>query len=225
VLRRNLSTGATVVLADRYDGKHFNGPNDVTSDAQGRIYFTDTRYRGDESLELPHAFYRIDPNGKLTRLATDLVRPNGIEVSPDGRRLYVFESNNNAPINPKGPATDKFGVVGGAVIAYDLDKAGNISNGRVFFRSDPGMAADGSAMDTEGNLYLAQHNGNPDAPKCDIVVLSPSGKVLGHLPVPGKGLTTNLAFGRGVDRHSLYVTTGAPWGLYRIQTVKVGHYF
>jgi len=226
VLRRNLTTGKTVVLADSFEGKRFNGPNDVTSDAKGRIYFTDARYGGDEPWTgLPHAFYRIDPDGKVTRLAMDIFRPNGIEVSADGKRLYVAACNSTMlPINPNGPAKDKFGFVNGGIVVYDLDKAGNVSNGREFFRADD-IGVDGTAMDTDGNLYVAMHNGNPGAPKSDIVVISPAGKVLQHLSTPpGNGLTTNLGFGRGADSHSLYVTTSFPWELYRIQTVKQGFY-
>jgi len=128
------------------------------------------------------------------------------------------------PINPNGPAKDKFGFVNGGIAVYDLDKNGNVSNGREFFRAD-NIGVDGTAMDTDGNLYVAMHNGNPGAPKSDIAVISPAGVVLQHLPTPpGNGLTTNLAFGRGADSHSLYVSTSFPWGLYRIQTVKQGFY-
>jgi len=227
ILRRNLTTGKTTVLAKTYEGKRFNGPNDVTSDNQGRIYFTDTRYGGNEPMDLPHAFYRIDPNGKLTRLAMDIFRPNGIEISPDNRHLYVMAFNlKGLPVNPNGPAVDKFGLTSGGVVVYDLDKAGNVSNGRVFFRCEEGFGVDGTAMDSKGNLYLAQHNGNFGDPKSDIAVLSPSGKVLQHIPPPpGALLTTNLAFGRGVDGHTLYVTSGGPTpGLFRIQTVAVGYF-
>jgi len=225
IVRRNLSTGAVKVLADRYEGKRFNGPNDLTSDAMGRIYFTDARYRGDEPMEMPHAVYRIDPEGKVVRIGSEVFRPNGIEVSRDGKTLYVIVCNNTMlPTNPLGPK-DKYGIVNGGVIAYSLDKKGNPSDGRVFFRAPDDLGADGATVDAEGNLYLALHNGNPASPKADIVVLNPSGKVIEHLPVPGVGLTTNLAFGRGADKNTLYVTTGAPWRLFRIDTVKQGHYW
>ena len=93
ILRRNLTTGATTVIASSYQGKRLNSPNDVTSDARGSIYFTDARYFGNEPIELPNAVYRVDPDGKITQLSTDIYRPNGIEVSPDGRLLYVAASN------------------------------------------------------------------------------------------------------------------------------------
>ena len=115
VMRRKLATGAMSVVADRYQGKRFNGPNDLTSDGKGRVYFTDARYGGSEPMELPNAVYRVDPDGKVTQLSTDIFRPNGIEVSPDGKRLYVAAANaKHLPTNPNGPAADKFGIALGA---------------------------------------------------------------------------------------------------------------
>ena len=225
VVRRNLSTGAMSVLADNYHGKHFNGPNDLTSDAKGRVYFTDARYTGTEPMELPNAVYRVDPDGKVTQLSTDIFRPNGIEVSPEGKRLYVAAANAKPlPTNPKGPDVDKFGIALGGVVVYDLDSGGNISNGGVFFRNDE-LLVDGMTMDRQGNLYLAMHNGNAKAPGKGIVVLNPEGRIVEHFPVPSEGLTTNLGFGRGTDAGSLYVITAFPIRLYRIKTVREGHYF
>ncbi len=225
VMRRNLATGAISVVADRYQGKHLIGPNDITSDAKGWVYFTDARYGGTEPMELPNAVYRADPDGKVTQLSTDIIRPNGIEVSPDGKRLYVAAANNKAlPANPNGPAVDKFGIVLGGVLVYDLDPGGSISNGRLFYRNDE-LMVDGMTMDRQGNLYLAMHNGNAKAPGRGILVLNPAGEVLERIPVPSEGLTTQLGFGRGPDAGSLYVTTAFPIRLYRIKTVREGHYF
>jgi gluconolactonase len=70
ILRRNLTTSATTVVASSYQGKRLNSPNDVTSDARGRIYFTDARYFGSEPIELPNAVYRIDPDGRITQIST-----------------------------------------------------------------------------------------------------------------------------------------------------------
>ena len=227
VLRRNLATGATTVLANSYQGKKLTAPNDATSDAQGRIYFTDARYISMDPMELPNAVYRIDPDGKITQIISDLFRPNGIEVSPDGKRLYVADNGSRQlPINPNGPAKDRFPISdgGGGVVAYDLDGNGNISNGRMILsRTD--IAPDGMAMDTDGNLYVAMHNGNPKDPKADIVVLNPAGEVIDQLTPPPGVLSTQLGFGRGADAGTLYMTQALPWGLYRIKTVRRGHYF
>jgi gluconolactonase len=215
IVRRNLATGELSVVADSYQGRRFNSPNDVTSDAQGRIYFTDARFFGTEPMELPNTVYRVDPGGRITELKTGLERPNGIEGSPDGRRLYVATTNlARFPRSAHGPEKDAFGIVGGGVIAFDLDANGEISNGRVVFR-----------MDTNGNLYIAMHNGNPKAPKSDIAVINPSGKELARIPLPNNALATNLGFGRGTDASSLYANAALPWRLYRLRTVRRGHYF
>jgi gluconolactonase len=225
VLRRNLATGKTSVVANAYRGKRLNSPVDVTSDARGRIYFTDARYGGAEPMELPNAVYRVDPDGKIAQLAADLLRPNGVEVSPDGARLYVSVSNiARLPPNPNGPAQDRFGLTMGGVIVYDLDAGGNIANGRVFYRRDD-LVTDGMAMDSDGNLYVAMHNANPRDPKGDIVALDPSGALLERLPPPAGALPTNLGFGRGADAGTLYMTTALPWRLFRLKTVRRGHYF
>jgi len=225
IVRRNLATGATTLLADAYDGKRLVGPNDVTSDAQGRIYFTDARYGGNEPMELPNAVYRIDPDGKIVQLGTDVFRPNGIEVSPDGRRLYVSAFNSaRLRTNPSGPAADKFGLTMGGVVAYDLDSAGNISNGRLFYRNDE-LGVDGMTLDTDGNLYLALHNGNPQDPKGHVAVLDRNGKEIARMDLPEKFIPSNLGFGRGDDAGTLYMTTAFKWRLYSIPTTRHGHYF
>lgn len=227
IMRRNLATGATTVVANSYQGKRLNSPNDVTSDAQGKVYFTDARYISMDPMELPNAVYRVDPDGRITQIINDLWRPNGVEVSPDGRRLYVANSGSmTLPINPNGPAKDRFGVTGGGggLIAYDLDANGNVSNGRLILRNME-VSPDGMAMDTDGNLYVAMHNGNPKDPKSDVVVLNPAGNVIERLPLPNNALSTNLGFGRGADAGTLYATSALPWRLWRIKTVRRGHYF
>ncbi|MGZ5805217.1 MAG: SMP-30/gluconolactonase/LRE family protein [Xanthobacteraceae bacterium] len=193
---------------------------------EGRIYFTDARFGQAEEPELPNSVYRLDPDGKVTRISLDLQRPNGIEVSPDGKRLYVADTiADRFKANPHGPATDKFGITRGGVVVYDLAADGGISNGRLFWRSEVALA-DGMAMDTDGNLYVALH----DNPARQIVALDPGGRVIQEFPLPDVGpapaigLTTQLGFGRGDDAGTLYLTTGAPWGLYRIKTTKKGFY-
>ena len=226
VVRHNLSTGVTQKLAESYQDKWLVSPNDVTSDALGRIYFTDARYFGHETIELPNAVYRIDPDGTLTQLAADILRPNGIEVSPDSKRLYVAACNVAAlPKNPVGPAQDRFGLVGGGIVAYDLDGAGNVSRGRVFYRHPELPCIDGMAMDRDGNLYAAAHNGRQQPLKAEILVLNSLGEVFRKIPPPEGVRVSNLGFGRGRDADSLYATTLFQWRLYRTRTVRRGHYF
>ncbi|MCC6778546.1 MAG: SMP-30/gluconolactonase/LRE family protein [Hyphomicrobiales bacterium] len=182
VARQDLKTSEVKVMADAYRGKRLNGPNDLTSDAQGRIYFTDALYAAQDAMELPNAVYRLDRDGTLTQISTDLLRPNGIEVSPDGKTLFVAACNAAAlRTNPNGPASDKFGIEVGGVVAYDLAD-GKISNGRLIYQHE--ICADGMAMDSDGNLYLAQHNGNRQAPKSEIAVIDRTGKLLEQFPSP-----------------------------------------
>lgn len=225
VVRRNLSSGVMTVLAESYEGKRLNGPNDVTSDGQGRVYFTDARYFGDEPIELPNAIYRIDTDGRLTRLAMDIYRPNGIEVSPDGKRLYVAASNlvGRLVSNPLGPE-DRFGLTLGGVVAYDLNAKGDVSNGRLFYRNDA-LLTDGMAMDVDGNLYVAAHNSNREPARGEIVVLSPTGQVLQTIVAPDGVRPTNLGFGRREWSASLFVTNLFEWRLFEIKTNRRGHSF
>lgn len=226
IVRRNLKTGATAIVVNSYQGQRLNGPNDVTSDARGRIYFTDARYFGAEPMVLPNAIYRVDPDGRVERLSAEIYRPNGIEVAPDGRRLYVSASNLKERLasNPAGPLEDKFGLTLGGVVAFELDGSGNIANGRVFYRRDD-LLTDGMAMDADGNLYVAAHNSNRQPPRSEIVVLSPQGQVLATISAPAGARVSNLGFGRGDDASSLYATNLFQWRLFRIRTRRLGHYF
>ena len=225
VIRRSMRTGAIKVLADSYQGKRLIGTNDVTSDAAGRIYFTDARYTDRGPIELPNAIYRVDPDGKITQISTDIYRPNGIEVSPDGRRLYVAATNHaGLEKNPNGPEKDAFGITGGGLVRYDLDASGNISNGRVIYRDDT-IFGDSMAMDVDGNLYATFHNSNPKDPKGYIVVIDPEGRVIERITTPERSLPTNVGFGRGTDENSLYLTNLGEWRLWRIQTVRRGLYW
>ena len=89
--------GTIRVLADGWKGKRFNSPNDLTIDTKGRIYFTDPRYVGDEKREIDtESVYRVDPDGTVTQIITDVQKPNGIILSPDMKTLYLVDHN------PKG---------------------------------------------------------------------------------------------------------------------------
>lgn len=204
VTRTDLRTGTIEVLADNYQGKPFVGPNDVTIDSRGRLYFTDLT---------GGAVYRIDGPGKLARIlaAPDVQRPNGIQVSPDDRRLYVIEAN---------------GAEGGArmVRAYDLGPDGTVSNMRVHYNFYPGRSGDGMSIDTQGNLYVSagmnQLRGTSEtlATKTGVYVISPQGTLLKFIPIP-EDFITNNAFG-GPDMKTLYVTAGKT--LYKVRTEIAG---
>jgi len=204
VTRTDLKSGKMEVLADRYEGKALVGPNDVTIDGKGRLYFTD----------LPGgAVYRIDAPGKIARIlaAPDIQRPNGIQVSPDDRTLYLIEANQAA---------------GGArmIRAYDLQADGTVRNMRVHYNFYPGRSADGMSIDTQGNLYASagmnQLRGSSETldNKTGVYVISPQGKLLKFIPIP-EDFITNNAFG-GPDMKTLYITAGKT--LYKVRTDIAG---
>jgi gluconolactonase len=204
VTRTDLKTGKVEILADKYAGKPLSGPNDVTIDAKGRLYFTDST---------GGAVYRIDAPGKIARIlaAPDIQRPNGIQISPDDRTLYIVEAN---------------GAQGGArmIRAYDLLPDGTPRNMRVLYNFYPGRSADGMSIDTQGNLYAAAglHRTRSTAEtldtKCGVYVISPQGKLLKFIPVP-EDFITNTAFG-GPDRKTLYITAGKT--LYKVRNDIAG---
>ena len=192
VTRTDLKTGRIEVLADNYEGQPLQGPNDVTIDGRGRLYFTDMA---------GVAVYRIDAPGKLARIlaAPEIQRPNGIQISPDDRKLYLIEANQ---------------AQGGArmIRAYDLQPDGTVRNMRVHYNFYPGRSADGMSIDTQGNLYasagLNQLRGTSETldTKAGVYVISPKGTLLKFIPIP-EDLITNNAFG-GADMKTLYVTAG-----------------
>ncbi len=180
------------------------GPNDVTIDGKGRLYFTDGP---------GVAVYRIDAPGKLTRIlsAPDIQRPNGIQISPDDTKLYLVEANQ---------------VQGGArlIRSYDLQPDGTVRNMRVLYDFHAGRSADGMSIDTQGNLYasagLHARRGTAETldTKTGVYVISPEGKLLKFIPIP-EDFITNNAFG-GPDMKTLYVTAGKT--LYKVRTDIAG---
>jgi len=204
VTRTDLRTGKLEVLADNGQGVSLQGPNDVTIDGKGRLYFTDMAGA---------AVYRIDAPGKIARLlaAPEIQRPNGIQVSPDDKTLYLVEAN---------------GAQGGArmIRAYDLQPEGTVRNMRVHYNFCPGRSADGMSIDTQGNLYasagLHRLRGTSETldTQCGVHVISPQGKRIKFIPIPEDTITNN-AFG-GPDMKTLYVTAGKT--LYKLRTEVAG---
>lgn len=204
ITRTDLRTGTVEVLADAYQGKPFVGPNDVTIDGKGRLYFTDLT---------GGAVYRIDGPGQLARIlaAPDIQRPNGIQISPDDTRLYLIEAN---------------GAAGGArmIRAYDLRADGTVANMRVHYNFYPGRSADGMSIDVQGNLYASagmnQLRGTSETldTKTGVYVISPQGTLLKFIPIQ-EDFITNNAFG-GPDMKTLYVTAGKT--LYKVRTEIAG---
>jgi gluconolactonase len=207
ITRTDLHTGKMEILADSYQGMPLKSPNDVTIDGKGQLYFTDIN---------DVAVYRIDASGKLTRIlaAPDIQRPNGIQISPDDKKLYLVESNR-----AKGGAR--------MIRSYDLQPDGTVRNMKVYHNFYPGRSADGMSIDTQGNIYASAGTSHPRGPdsagnissetldtKTGIYVISPQGKLLKFIQVPEDTLTNN-AFG-GADMKTLYITAGKT--LYKVRT-------
>ena len=196
VTRTDLRTGAIEVLATSYEGTPLRGPNDVTLDKRGRIYFTDLG---------GSAVYRIDTNGTLTRIlaSAEVQRPNGIQISPDDSKLYVADS-----FPPPGNTR--------RIHVFDLAGDGSVRNGRVLYDFGTVRGADGMSIDVEGNLYAAAGSGATK--NTGIHVISPQGQLIKVMPIPEDPITNN-AFG-GADMKTLYVTAGKT--LYRLRTDVAG---
>jgi len=197
--------GAVTVLADRFEGKRFNSPNDLTVKKNGDVYFTDptglSRNYPADAKDIPtpelgfNGVYRISRDGKLSLLTKDMPYPNGLAFSPDEKKLYVANSR-----------PDKFWMV------FDVNADGTLANGRKFFDATqiPGEdVPDGMKIDSAGNIYATGPAG--------IMIFSPEGKLLGTIQFPE--LPANCAWG-DTDGKTLYVT--ARTSLYRIHLKIAG---
>jgi gluconolactonase len=222
-ITRTEPDGKITVLTDRYKGKRYNSPNDLTIDSKGLVYFSDPRYGGREGMEIRDAegrtvegVYRIDPDGTVTRvIGRELERPNGVLVSGDDRFLYVADNNNNTADGAR------------KLYRFDLRADGSVdlSSRKLLYDWGTGRGPDGLKQDREGRLYVAAGLNRPNPPfepakdkKGGIYVLDPEGKLLAFVPVPTDEVT-NCAFG-GDDLKTLYVTGGGT--LYSIRTTTSG---
>jgi gluconolactonase len=206
IARINDSIFTRVTLADRYEGKRLNSPNDLVFHPNGDIYFTDPPYGLDgindsKSKELSfNGVYRLKPSGELTLLTKDLTFPNGIAISPDGKTLYVAVSDGKNPI----------------YMAYDIQPDGTIARGRVFFDPAPLVAqgrigsADGMKVDAKGNLFATGPGG--------VLVFNSAGKHLGTIMTGER--TANVAFGD--DGSTLYMTADHKLMRIRLATKGLG---
>ena len=182
--------GGKLTLADRFEGKRLNSPNDVVFKSDGAMYFTDPPYglpnRWDDPLrELDHCgVYRLSPSGELSLLTAEMSRPNGLAFSPDERTLYVANSDPERAI----------------WMAYDVLPDGSLGGGRVFadvtpmFGVFPGLP-DGMKVDQRGNLFATGPGG--------VHVYDPSGELLGRID-PGVA-TANCAWGE--DGSTLFLAS------------------
>lgn len=200
---RTEADGTITVLADNFEGKKFNSPNDLTIDSRGRVYFSDPRYGSRDGMEMIEGVYRIDAPGKVSRVLGEgqVERPNGVLVSRGDRYLYVADNNNN---------------VGGArrLLRFPLKRDGSVDakGKKLLFDWKDGRGPDGFKQDVKGRLYVAggRNVARPphesDVMKGGVYVLSPEGKLLEFIPLSPDEVT-NCAFG-GEGLRTLYVTAG-----------------
>ena len=188
--------GEVRTLADRFEGKRLNGPEDVAIDEKGRVYFSDPRQVGEKARELDfEGVFRIDPDGRVARLETTAKRPAGLAVSPDGATLYVADD---------GPDRR-------ALLAVGLDAGGGAANPRVVVDFGRGPGIDGLTVATDGRIVAAVPQG--------VLILAPDGKRLALIPTPEPA--ADVEFG-GDDSQILYIMAGK--GLYRIHTTMTGYH-
>ena len=217
VVRTDMRTGKVEVLTEKYQGKRYNSPNDVVVDPQGRIWFTDPLYAPDRSImELDQeAVYRIDTDGKVTRVIGQpaIGRPNGLAITPDGKTLYLVDSDYiRADANRK-------------IWAFDIADDGSVRKQREVYSFGRGRGGDGMRLDMKGNLWVAAGIAAPRTPNesaeipTGVYVISPEGKLLGRIPI-SEDVITNVAFG-GPDKKTLYVTAGKT--LFKFRTAAAGY--
>jgi len=193
--------GSLTIIADTFDGKALNSPNDIVSRSDGSIWFTDPAFgpNGSERMskpELPGTVYRWTPDGKLAALATDIKGPNGLCFSPDEKTLYVIESRTT-PRQIRG---------------YDVVDGGTkISNSRVVVNAGPGATPDGFRCDADGNLWCGWGQGSDELD--GVKVFSPEGKPLAHITLPER--CANLCFG-GINHDRLFMASSH--SLYSLMT-------
>jgi gluconolactonase len=191
-------------LAEKYEGKRFNSPNDLIVDSHGAVFFTDPPYGLEKGMNDPHkeldfqGVYRIAPDGEVKLLTKELARPNGIALSPDEKTLYVANSDGDRPV----------------IMAYPLNADGTIGEGREFFNAKtagptgPG-ACDGMKVDAHGNLFATIPGG--------LAIFTPEGKQLGLISA-GNDPIANCAFGE--DGSTLFMC--ANHNLLKVRTKSKG---
>ena len=185
--------GSITVIADRFDGKPLNSPNDVVVTSDGAIWFTDPPfgvlgfYEGERAEpELPTNIYRVDGRtGQVTVASGEINRPNGLAFSPDERKLYVVE----AAALPR------------VIRVFDVDAgSGRLSNNRIFHQAKDGETPDGFRVDVDGNLWCGWGMGTEALD--GVRILNRDGAPIGHIRLPER--CANLAFG-GRHRNRLFM--------------------
>jgi gluconolactonase len=204
------------VIAENYDGKPIDGPNDIITDTKGGVYFTDPQFTMEPKKNQPgRAVYYVSPEGKVSRLTqpNEFAMPNGILLSPDGKTLYINNCYDDESWYPVKSEKDNF------IWAYDVNPDGTISNGRKFAklfltenvldRKGRSSSADGMAIDKQGNLYVATYYG--------VQIFNSKGEFVGMINLPS--FPVSLCFGDS-DMKTLYIVSYSK--VYKIRTNMEG---
>jgi gluconolactonase len=206
--------GTVSVLADRFEGKHLNSPNDVVCRSDGSLWFTDPTYGintdyegGKQEAELPPSVYRLDEDGELTLVADDFQGPNGLAFSPDERLLYISETGRQFDADPT-QYIRVFEVSSRSAPAASASAHAPLGSGRIFHKTAPGYT-DGFRCDQDGNLWASAADG--------VHCVSPDGVLLGRIKIPSP--VSNLTFG-GRNRSRLFIC--ASHTLYALYTNQRG---
>ncbi len=184
--------GSVTVIADRFEGKRFNSPNDVVVKSDGSIWFTDPTYGILSDYEGHKAepeqdgcyVYRVDPSGEITVVADDFVKPNGLAFSTDESQLFIADSGLSH--DPDGPHH---------IRVFDVTKSNTLQGGAVFVEVSPGVP-DGFRFDVEGNLWTSSQDG--------VQCFDSAGNPLGKIRMPQ--MVANLTFG-GPKRNRLFIAS------------------
>ena len=199
-----LKSGGKVTLADAWEGKRLNSPNDIVQASNGTYYFTDPPYglpeqENSETREIDaFGVFKIDTDGEVTMVVSNLTRPNGVALSPDEKILYVNQSDSNAPY----------------IMAYNIEEDGTLDEGSVFFDAselqEAGLVGslDGIVIAQDGTVFSTGPSG--------ILIITPKGKLLGRIETGQR--TANCAWG---DYGSVLYMTAHNF-LMRIQTKTSG---
>ena len=191
---RTLANGTLEAVADLYDNKKLNSPNDAIVHSNGTVYFTDPPYGLPDAGQSELGFFgvfRVTPGGELMLVADDMQRPNGIALSPDEKTLYVADTMTRE------------------LRAWPVNADGSLGTSTKLATTSPGP--DGMAVDENGNLFVTTSAG--------VEAYSPTGTLWGAIAVPEQ--PANCAFG-GEDKKTLYIT--ARTGLYRVTLQGAGLY-
>lgn len=196
--------GSITVIADNFNGKKLNSPNDIVVKSDGSIWFTDPPFShnsfyegGDKApLELPQNVYRVDGTTlEITVVADDIKGPNGLAFSPDESKLYVIEARS---------------IPNRKFLVYDVTADGkSLANKRIFIDTGAGATPDGFRVDVDGNLWCGW-GGSPELN--GVKIFAPDGAPIGHISTPER--VANLTFGGAQRNHLLMCSCQSLYGLY-----------